>query len=79
MNLSGGMKSDVAKIFKDLRGEAESFERASKEAFKTPGEIKSFESSAKKIDTLFSKIINTMDRLGGENLEEIFRVDDSKI
>ena len=79
MNLSGSMKSDVAKIFKDMRGEAETFERASKEAFKTPGEVKSFEKSGQRLSNHFEKLVSVVNKLGSEDLSKLFTIDDSKI
>jgi hypothetical protein len=73
------MKSDVAKVFKDMRGEAESFERASKEAFKTPGEIKNFEKSGQRLSSHFEKLVSIVNRLGSEDLSKLFTIDDSRI
>lgn len=79
MNLSKGMKGDMESIFRELIDEAETFERKSKEAFKTAGDVKSFENSAKKINSLFEKISSTMEKLGGEDLSKLFTIDDSRI
>lgn len=79
MNLSKGMKGDMEGIFRELIDEAETFEKKSKEAFKTSGDVKSFENSGKKIVSLFEKISQTMNKLGGEDLSKLFTIDDSRI
>ena len=79
MNLSKGMKGDMESIFRELIDEAETFEKKSKEAFKTAGDVKSFQNSGKKIVSLFEKISQTMNKLGGEDLSKLFTIDDSRI
>lgn len=79
MNLSQSLKKDTDGIFKELIGEAENFEKKSKEAFKTTGEVASFEKTAEKINSLFERLNSTMEKLGGENLDKLFKIDDSRI
>ena len=79
MNLSKGMKGDMESIFRELTGEVETFEKKSKEAFKTSGDVKSFENSGKKIVSLFEKISTAMNKLEGEDLNRLFTIDDSRI
>ena len=79
MNLSKGMKGDMENIFRELTSEVETFEKKSKEAFKTSGDVKSFENSGKKIVSLFEKISTAMNKLEGEDLNRLFTIDDSRI
>ena len=79
MNLSKGMKGDMESIFRELIDEAETFEKKSKEAFKTSGDVKSFENSAKKIETLFGKINNTLSQLEGTDLKTLFQINSDEI
>jgi hypothetical protein len=79
MNLSAGMKGDVDKIFRALTSEVENFESKAKSSFKNASDVKALETSAKKIDSLFEKVVGTMNKLGGEDLSKIFKIDDSQI
>ena len=79
MNLSKGMKGDMESIFRELTSEVETFEKKSKEAFKTSGDVKSFENSGKKIVSLFEKISTAMNKLEGEDLNRLFTIDDSRV
>lgn len=79
MNLSKGMKGDVESIFRELIDEAETFEKKSREAFKTSGDVRTFENSGKKIVSLFEKISIVMSKLEGEDLSKLFTIDDSRI
>lgn len=79
MNLSKGMKGEFDGIFDKLLKEVDNFEEKAQSSFKKASDVSALEKSAGKIEGLFDKMIQSMTKLDGMDIEDLVNIDTSEI
>lgn len=79
MNLTGNVKEEFNKTFKDLIKSAETFENKAKGSFEKVADLNALKKSSKEVESLFNGLLKDLKRLSSQDSDDIFEFDLSGI